>query len=172
MSYCVHQNFPLQVTRSYSEGLTGGKITFTEVESSQFLSSLLLVAPKMRRGLELRVVHDPANPLGFTSKPYVDMTVETMRKMGIGVESTLEFDEEKRVDLEGSTCAPVSQKGAQGCSYVYRIRPQSFNAPKAIKIEVDCSSATYFWALAAIVNGTKIYRSQSRPDDDLQAIYW
>lgn len=45
--------------------------------SSQFISSLLLIAPKLPNGLELKLVGD------LVSRPYLEMTLELMREFGI-----------------------------------------------------------------------------------------
>lgn len=47
--------------------------------SSQYLSSLLLVAPITKKGLRIHVTHGPI------SKPYIDMTLDIMSRFGITV---------------------------------------------------------------------------------------
>jgi 3-phosphoshikimate 1-carboxyvinyltransferase len=90
--------------------------------SSQYLSALLLVAPCMENGLDIYITQGPV------SKPYIDMTVDIMEKMGI------------QVFREGYErfAVPGNQPYRHG-RYV---------------VEPDCSQAGYFWAAAAITGQT------------------
>jgi 3-phosphoshikimate 1-carboxyvinyltransferase len=60
-------------------GLPGGSVTLSDVESSQYVSSILLSAPyahkDMRINLEGRMV----------SRPYISMTVQVMKAFGVEV---------------------------------------------------------------------------------------
>jgi 3-phosphoshikimate 1-carboxyvinyltransferase len=63
--------------------VTGSAISADQVDincqnSSQYLSGLLLMAPRLSRGLEIRVVGGPP-----VSRPYVDLTVALMETFGI-----------------------------------------------------------------------------------------
>jgi 3-phosphoshikimate 1-carboxyvinyltransferase len=49
--------------------------------SSQYLTSLLILAPMLPRGLEIRVQGK------LTSKPYVDLTLDEMQKFGVQVDN-------------------------------------------------------------------------------------
>ncbi|MCB2170005.1 MAG: 3-phosphoshikimate 1-carboxyvinyltransferase [Deltaproteobacteria bacterium] len=65
--------------------ITGGKVNGTHVDidcsiSSQFLSSLLLMAPNTDGGLQIDVRRGPV------SRPYIDMTVDIMQQFGVAVE--------------------------------------------------------------------------------------
>jgi len=59
--------------------ISGQRLQIACRESSQYLSSLLLLAPCTRQGLDITVVGDPV------SKPYIDMTVTIMERFGIEV---------------------------------------------------------------------------------------
>lgn len=59
--------------------ISGQRLQIVCRESSQYLSSLLLLAPCTRKGLDITVVGDPV------SKPYIDMTVAIMAQFGIEV---------------------------------------------------------------------------------------
>jgi 3-phosphoshikimate 1-carboxyvinyltransferase len=59
--------------------IKGGSIGLKCGLSSQFLSSILLIAPYTGNGVEIKVVEGPV------SKPYIDMTVDIMAKFGIHV---------------------------------------------------------------------------------------
>ncbi len=96
----------------------GGKVDLKCGVSSQYLSSLLLMAPYSRDGVEINIVEGPV------SKPYVDMTIEVMSRLGV------------RVDRDGYTRFQVP--GRQ----VYR--------SGTYEVEPDCSQAGYFWGAAAI----------------------
>lgn len=98
-------------------GLTGGSTELDCSISSQFLSSVLLVAP-YTSGIEVR----PVNKL--VSKPYVDMTVNIMEKLGV----TVERDGYDRFYVPGNQ--------------VYTAGDYA--------VESDCSQASYFWGAAAI----------------------
>ncbi len=68
---------PLEITGGHARG---GKVNLKCGISSQYLSSLLLVAPYIDEGLEIFVVEGPV------SKPYIDLTVEVMNRFGVEVE--------------------------------------------------------------------------------------
>ncbi|MBF0225967.1 MAG: 3-phosphoshikimate 1-carboxyvinyltransferase [Desulfobacterales bacterium] len=59
--------------------IKGGSVPIKCDISSQFLSSLLLIAPYTRKGLEITVTAGPV------SKPYIDMTIDVMEKFGVKV---------------------------------------------------------------------------------------
>jgi 3-phosphoshikimate 1-carboxyvinyltransferase len=67
--------------RIEANGLVGGLTVLPEGKSSQYLSSLLLVAPYAKQPAELTVQGD------VLSKPYVEMTLAVMRDFGIQVEA-------------------------------------------------------------------------------------
>lgn len=65
--------------------ITGGKIKGGKIDldcsiSSQFLSSVLLIAPFTENGIEVNLVKE------LVSKPYVDMTTDIMERLGVKVE--------------------------------------------------------------------------------------
>lgn len=103
-------------------GITGGSTTLPEGKSSQYLSSLLLVAPYAAQKAELTVLGE------VPSKPYVTMTLSVMRSFGIDVTASAELN---HFDI------------SQGC-----YQPQTY------QVEGDASSASYFFAAAAITGGT------------------
>lgn len=61
------------------EKLKGGALSLKCKISSQYLSSLLLIAPYTQDGLEITITEGPV------SRPYVDMTVDIMARFGIKV---------------------------------------------------------------------------------------
>ena len=68
-----------------SSGLPGGKTVLPEGKSSQYLSSLLLVAPYAKKPATLEVMGE------VFSKPYVAMTLSVMSAFGVDVECTEDF---------------------------------------------------------------------------------
>ena len=69
---------PLRVR---GRGLAGGEVVIDGTLSSQFLTSLLLAAPLASRPVHVRVAGD------LVSKPYVDITLDLMRRFGVAVET-------------------------------------------------------------------------------------
>ena len=98
--------------------LKGGKISINCETSSQYLSAILLTAPFAKQDLEINVTKGPV------SRPYIDMTVDVMKKFGIDITR----DEYNYFKVQ------QGQKYRAG-SYL---------------VERDCSQAGYFWEAAAI----------------------
>ena len=75
ITYMNHDGFP----PIHIEGtpLHGGKVSIAADVSSQFVSALLLIAPKLHKGIELHLQHSVA------SLPYINMTLNVMRHYGI-----------------------------------------------------------------------------------------
>ncbi len=61
----------------------GGTLEVDASASSQFVSALLLVAPRFERGLDLRHTGSP-----LPSQPHVEMTVAELRRRGVGVSAS------------------------------------------------------------------------------------
>jgi 3-phosphoshikimate 1-carboxyvinyltransferase len=110
---------PLRIA---ADGIAGGKTTLPAGKSSQYLSSLLLVAPYARQQAMLTVEGD------VPSKPYVTMTLAVMRSFGIEVTASENLNH-------------------------FEIR-QGVYQPQTYQVEGDASSASYFFAAAAITGGT------------------
>ena len=89
--------------------------------SSQFLSALLMALPLTRETARIDVVGD------LVSKPYVEITLNVMRRFGLEVRR----DGWKSFQVQGST-------------YV---------SPGKISVEGDASSASYFLAAGAVGGG-------------------
>jgi len=105
------------------EKVKGGALSLKCKISSQYLSSLLLIAPYTQEGLEITVTEGPV------SRPYVDMTVDIMTRLGIDVVR----DGYRLFTIHGH---------------------QAYRAGSYM-VEPDCSQAGYFWAAAAIT-GSRI----------------
>jgi 3-phosphoshikimate 1-carboxyvinyltransferase len=64
----------------HARGIRGGRVTFDRVESSQYISSLLICAPLAKGDVEISVRGSLA------SRPYVAMTADAMEHFGASVE--------------------------------------------------------------------------------------
>ncbi|MBC7101030.1 MAG: 3-phosphoshikimate 1-carboxyvinyltransferase [Methanobacteriales archaeon] len=102
-------------------GFNGGKTIISGSVSSQFISSILIAAPLSEHGIELKIEGD------FISKPYVDMTVDVMRKFNARVE----FNPQKRI---------------------FHVEPGKYTG-RNYQVEGDYSSASYLLGAVAAVGG-------------------
>lgn len=73
---------PLEI---YGSRLVGGSIDIPASVSSQYISALLMIAPYMEKGLEIRLTGK------VVSSSYIDMTLQIMREFGaeVGREDTV-----------------------------------------------------------------------------------
>lgn len=92
------------------------KVKITGTVSSQFVSALLMYAPTLEKKVIITVTGK------LISAPYVQMTIDVMRKFGV------------KTIIRNSS---------------FIIHPQHYK-PTTYTVEGDASSATYWWALAAI----------------------
>ncbi len=65
---------PLQIK---GKSLTNDKVTLKANVSSQYISALLLIAPKLKNGLELTLEGE------ITSVPYINMTLDLLKQIGV-----------------------------------------------------------------------------------------
>ena len=79
ISYLGHEGYPPLKFNGFNEQLED-KLSIASNISSQYISALLMVAPKLPRGLTLSLTG------GTVSKPYIDMTIALMRHFGVTVE--------------------------------------------------------------------------------------
>jgi len=115
ISYIGEEGFPPLRIRGHS--LEGGLLEIPGNISSQFISALLLIGPVMRNGLTLRLTGD------VISRPYIDLTLWTMREFGADAEWS---------DFETIVVKPIP----------YRQRPYY--------IENDWSGASYWYEMMAL----------------------
>ena len=101
--------------------------------SSQFVSALLLMAPRLPHGMVL--VHEGSS---VPSIPHIQMTVEALRQMGIRVQEHY----------------PSQGNEAEGGEYRWTVHPGSFPGFE-MTIEPDLSNAGPFLA-AAVVTGESV----------------
>ena len=107
--------------------LVGGKVDMPGSTSSQFISAILMAAPIVPRKVEVRVTGE------IVSRPYLDLTIATMRDFGARV-----LVDERRFDGQ-PVFEVIPGRGYRGREY---------------SIEGDASAASYFFAAAAITGGT------------------
>ncbi len=96
-----------------AKGLSGGKTILPEGKSSQYLSSLLLVAPYTDSPAELEVLGE------VLSRPYIEMTLAVMSDFGVRVEAapSLQYF---RIPRGGYTGIEYKIEGdASGASYFW-----------------------------------------------------
>jgi 3-phosphoshikimate 1-carboxyvinyltransferase len=110
-------------------GISGGIARFGQAQSSQYLSALLQVCPYARH--EAKIELEP----GQTSWPYVAMTMQLMDEFGIMTE----------LERNPKTAEPRKIVVPRGAYHhvIYDVEP-------------DASAASYFLALAAIHQGSKL----------------
>ncbi len=106
----------------FGKKIEGGRVDLNCHVSSQYLSSILLMAPFSLKGIEINVVNGPV------SKPYIDMTLEVM----------------KRMDVE------VSREGYDR----FFVPGHQIYRSGTYEVEPDCSQAGYFWAAAAVTGAS------------------
>jgi len=70
---------------SVSGKMKGGKIQIPGNISSQFISALMITAPKLENGIILNIQDK------LVSKPYIDATITSMKKFGANVETLIPY---------------------------------------------------------------------------------
>ena len=102
--------------------LRGGRVVFRDVESSQYVSSILLAAPYAAGDVEVEMQGSTV------SRPYVGVTLATMKAFGVAAEKSAE-----------NLYAVRHGQHYRACRYL---------------VEGDLSSASYFFLAAALCGGT------------------
>ena len=126
ISYIGEEGFPPLRIRGHS--LEGGLLEIPGNISSQFISALLLIGPVMRNGLTLRLTGD------VISRPYIDLTLWTMREFGADAEWS---------DFETIVVKPVPygqrpyyiENDWSGASYWYEMMALSRHKDDEIRLE-------------------------------------
>jgi 3-phosphoshikimate 1-carboxyvinyltransferase len=98
--------------------LAGGTVKLAGDISSQFISALLLAAPLAQQGLHIALTTPPV------SKPYLDMTIESLKKFGIHVSAAPDMSD-------------------------FKVSRQDYR-PTDYTVEGDWSQASYLLALGAL----------------------
>ncbi|WP_343660039.1 3-phosphoshikimate 1-carboxyvinyltransferase [Chryseobacterium sp.] len=130
--------------------ITGRKITQTSVNvpsniSSQFITSLLLIAGKLENGLQINLVGE------VTSRSYIEMTLDILTKFGI------------QSSFEGNTIK------------VKPFTPDNNSEVVYYEVESDWSSASYFYSICALGRETihlkSFYKESTQGDSAIASIY-
>ena len=123
--------------------LDGGTISLPADISSQYISSLIMLGPILKAGIELNLEGT------ITSMPYINMTLDLLKRLGIKTEF-------------------------KGHRIVVKNTSKSKNTIQVV--ESDWSSASYFFSIAALSDKAKIYLSNFKSnslqgDSILRIIY-
>lgn len=126
ISYVENEGFP--PIKIIGKKLTNNKVSLPANISSQYISALLLIAPKLENGLELTLEGE------ITSVPYIKMTLALLNEIGIATS----FQNNKI-----NVCHAVSLDETRSVS--------------KFVIESDWSSASYWFSIVALSEiGTEI----------------
>ncbi|MEG0761923.1 MAG: 3-phosphoshikimate 1-carboxyvinyltransferase, partial [Chryseobacterium sp.] len=149
------QNLGVEIEYLENEGfpplkITGRKITEKKVDvpaniSSQFITSLLLIAGKLENGLEINLVGE------VTSRSYIEMTLDILTKFGI--KNSFVGNSIKVFNFDGNSQSSVVK----------------------YEVESDWSSASYFYSFAALGRETihlkSFYKESTQGDSAITKIY-
>jgi 3-phosphoshikimate 1-carboxyvinyltransferase len=119
IEYTGEEGFP--PLRIKGKKLEGGHLEVPGNISSQFISALLMIGPVLENGLELKLTGD------IISRPYIDLTLWTMREFGADADWT---------DVDTVTIKPTPYQDRE---YL---------------IENDWSAASYWYEILALSNDT------------------
>lgn len=79
IEYLKNEGYP--PLKIVANGIQGGSITVDGTISSQFLTAILMACPLVQNDTTVTVTGD------LVSKPYIDITLDTMRQFGVAVEN-------------------------------------------------------------------------------------
>ncbi|MEU1072295.1 MULTISPECIES: 3-phosphoshikimate 1-carboxyvinyltransferase [unclassified Streptomyces] len=137
----------LPLTVHGSGALDGGRVRIDASSSSQFVSALLLSAPRFNQGVEVR--HTGAT---LPSMPHIRMTVDMLRSVG----------------------AQVDEPETGGEPNVWRVSPSALLG-RDLTVEPDLSNAQPFLAAALITGGRVTIpdwpERTTQPGDQLRRIF-
>ena len=116
IEYIEKEGYP--PLRIQGKVLEGGRLEVVGNISSQYISALLMIGPILKKGLELKLTGDIA------SRPYIDLTLCTMRQFGA---------EAKWTDIDTITVAP-----------------KPYTPIARYTIESDWSASSYWYEIMAL----------------------
>ena len=96
-----------------ANGLTGGKITLRDIESSQYVSALLLCAPYMPKGMNLILKGV------VVSTPYIDLTIAVMNDFGAKIIQTGKYEYQVAAGKIYKACEYSVEGDASSASYFF-----------------------------------------------------
>ena len=141
ISYFDKKGFPPLIIKG--QEIFGGEISLSSNISSQYISALMLIAPILKNGLLINLEGK------ITSKPYLEMTLAILKKIGINC-----YLKNNIISIEH--CSKINNS--------------------AISIESDWSSVSYFYSIVALSNAAELnigtfYKSSIQGDVKLYEIY-
>ncbi|MDA8808284.1 3-phosphoshikimate 1-carboxyvinyltransferase [Flavobacteriaceae bacterium] len=141
ISYFDKKGFPPLIIKG--QEIFGREISLSSNISSQYISALMLIAPILKNGLLINLEGK------ITSKPYLEMTLAILKKIGINC-----YFKNNIISIEH--CSKINNS--------------------AISIESDWSSVSYFYSIVALSNAAELnigtfYKSSIQGDVKLYEIY-
>ena len=130
ISYVEKEGYP--PLRIRGKQLEGGMLTLPSNISSQYVSALLMIAPTMRRGLQLELEGKVA------SAPYIRMTMQVMKAFGVETKwenNLISIESGQRYARTLSSHCGGTEKTVQTASYT---------------IECDWTAASYWYEIVAL----------------------
>ena len=130
ISYVDKEGYP--PLRIRGKQLEGGTLSLPSNISSQYVSALLMIAPTMRRGLQLELVGKVA------SAPYIRMTMQVMKAFGVEVKwekNVISVVRGQRYARTLSSHCGTTKETEQAASYT---------------IECDWTAASYWYEIVAL----------------------
>lgn len=130
ISYVEKEGYP--PLRIRGKQLEGGTLALPSNISSQYVSALLMIAPTMRRGLQLELVGKVA------SAPYIRMTMQVMKAFGVEVKwekNIISVVRGQRYARTLSSHCETTKETEQAASYT---------------IECDWTAASYWYEIVAL----------------------
>ena len=130
ISYVEKEGYP--PLRIRGKQLEGGTLALPSNISSQYVSALLMIAPTMRRGLQLELVGKVA------SAPYIRMTMQVMKAFGVEVKwenNLISVVRGQRYARTESSHCGTTKETEQAASYT---------------IECDWTAASYWYEIVAL----------------------
>ena len=130
VSYVEKKGYP--PLRIRGKQLEGGSLALPSNISSQYVSALLMIAPTMRRGLQLELEGKVA------SAPYIRMTMQVMKAFGVESKwenNLISIESGQRYARTLSSHCGGTEKTAQTASYT---------------IECDWTAASYWYEIVAL----------------------
>ena len=130
ISYVEKEGYP--PLRIRGKQLEGGTLALPSNISSQYVSALLMIAPTMRRGLQLELLGKVA------SAPYIRMTMQVMKAFGVEVKwekNIISIESGQRYARTQSSHCGTTKETEQAASYT---------------IECDWTAASYWYEIVAL----------------------
>ncbi|MCX5848642.1 MAG: 3-phosphoshikimate 1-carboxyvinyltransferase [Deltaproteobacteria bacterium] len=107
----THNNCPPMEINA--NGLTGGKIILRDIESSQYVSALLLCAPYTPEGMDLSLQG------GVVSTPYINLTIAVMKDFGAKITQTKKYEYHVNAGETYRGCEYHVEGDASSASYFF-----------------------------------------------------